>query len=152
MSRILYFVTVLFLQFTASSAMACSILGEPPSERQLFEKAASVFVAHVFRTEEKQLPVGPNKTSIPVVEGDFRIIETLKGTPPSDGKVRDVVFGPGNCSLGLMAGLDYLFFINDGQVFVSWPTGSRPFINIEGTEPKKLLENLRALKAEMDRQ
>lgn len=152
MSRLLYLVTVLFLQCTASSAIACSILGEPPTERQLFEKATSVFVAHVFRTEEKQSPVGPNKASIPIVEGDFRIIETLKGTPPSDGKVRDVVFGPGNCSLGLMAGLDYLFFVNDSQEFVSWPTGSRPFINIEGTEPKKLLENLRALKGEIERQ
>lgn len=48
MRLIHHLVTAFFLQLTVSSVVACSVLGEPPSERQLFEKAASVFVARVF--------------------------------------------------------------------------------------------------------
>ena len=138
---------ICFILWLGSSAtFACSTRGDPPTDEQLFKKASSVFVAHVLRTEEKSIRV-ETKNPYLVVEAEFRVVEILKGQPPSDGKVRDLVFGPGNCSLGLLAGLDYLFFIQDDQYnFVLWPTGSRPFININGTESVKLLQDLRRLK------
>lgn len=146
MSYTLWPVLLCILFFFAHPASACSVRGEPPTDEQLFAQAASVFVAHLIHTEEKFEPVGPSKQSVAIVEGEFRLLEVLKGSPPPDNKVRDFVFGPGNCSLGLLAGVDYLFFIQDtSHPYVLWPTGSRPFINIKGTESIKLLNNLRRL-------
>lgn len=54
------------------------------------------------------------------VDGTFRVVEILIGDPPADGKVRDLVFGPVNGSLGLFAGLDDLFFST--ATFASCPT------------------------------
>ncbi len=57
------------------------------------------------------------------------------------------VFGLGNCSLGLFAGLDYLFFIQDEQSkLVSRPSGSRALLNLQGNETVKLLTTLRRLR------
>lgn len=129
-------------------AIACSTLGPPPTDDELFEKASAVFVAHVTKTEEVTLsfPSSSAPAAVPGVEGTFRVLEILKGKPPEDARVQDLVFGPGNCSLGLFAGLDYLFFLR-GDKWVLWPTGSRAFINLQGTEPQKILEHLRKLKA-----
>jgi len=129
-------------------ALACSTLGPPPTDEELFEKASTVFVAHITKTEEVTLsfPLSTAPTPVPGVEGTFRVVEILKGKPPEDAKVQDLVFGPGNCSLGLFAGLDYLFFLR-GDKWVLWPTGSRAFINLQGTEPQKIIEQLRKLKA-----
>ena len=86
---------------------------------------------------------------IPNVEGSFTVVEVLKGTPPSDGKVVDMVFGPGNCSLGLFAGLDYVFFIQDDKYnLVIWPTGSRAFINLEAADAVKTITALRKLSSQ----
>ena len=86
---------------------------------------------------------------IPNVEGSFTVVEVLKGTPPSDGKVVDMVFGPGNCSLGLLAGLDYVFFIQDDKYnLVIWPTGSRAFINLEAADAVKTITALRKLSSQ----
>lgn len=93
-------------------AFACSTRNdEHPTDEQLYKSASAVFVAHITKTEEKSSPVGGDKRlPWPIVEGNFKLIEILKGEPPADGKVKDLVFGPGNCSLGLFAGLDYVFF------------------------------------------
>jgi len=97
------------------------------------------------------LCIGPENRPIGIVEGEFRVVEIFKGIPPSDGKARDFIFGPGNCSLGLLAGLDYLFFIEDAREnFVLLPSGSRAFVNINGTEPKRLFETLRRLRSESE--
>ena len=134
------------LAVVAQSALACSTVGEKPTDAELFAKAHSVFLAHIVRTDEKAPRTDIFKASVSYVEGDFQVVEVLKGQPPADGKVNDLVFGPGNCSLGLLAGLDYLFFIQDEKTkMVLWPTGSRAFINREGTEAVKLLTQLRAL-------
>jgi hypothetical protein len=126
-------------------AIACSIAGPPPTDEELFRKASSVFVARVVRTEESSWKFG--HVTEPIVEGDFQVIEVLKGQPPTDGKVRDLTFGPGNCSLGLLAGMDYLFFIEPNRHnFVLWPTGSRMIFNRQLPEVVEFLERLRNLK------
>jgi len=81
----------------------------------------------------------------------LRIVETLKGQPPADGKVKSRVHSNGNCGLLLVAALDYLFFLH-GDSYVLIPGGSRPII-LEGAESvtaetKGLLQRLRALPAQ----
>jgi hypothetical protein len=139
---------------TATGAgRACSSL-EPVTEERSFAKASAVFLAHVIRTEETEgeNPLLINHPTAPMVEATFPVIEVLKGQPPADGKVRSLVVGYGNyCSIPLFAGLDYVFFVEDGN-FISLLGGTRPFITINGYEPKRLIEKLRALaKQDTDR-
>jgi hypothetical protein len=133
------------LLLLTNSAFACSSLGNPKTTEQLFAQASSVFVAHVVRTQESTHTV----SDIPTVEGEFRLVEAIKGTPPPDNKVRDFVYGYGNCSLGLLAGLDYVFFIQkDWKDLVVIPSGSQPLININGRAAVELLQKLRRLQVE----
>jgi hypothetical protein len=129
----------------ANSAIACSSTEPPPNTEQRFAEASAVFVARIVRTDEAKLVYGGETHAI--VEGTFRPIEVLKGQPPADGKVRSLVYGPGNCTIPLLAGWDYVFFLvpGDGHNFVGWPNGSFGTFNIEGTEPKRILEELRKL-------
>jgi hypothetical protein len=133
----------LLLAMVTLDALACSTLGPPPTVEENFAAASAVFVAHITKTEEI-LPA-KDGVPIPVVAGTFRVLEVLKGMPPADNKVESVVFGPGNCSVPLLAGWDYVFFLRDGRQLVSI-FGTESFFNIHGTEPKKLLEKLRQLK------
>ncbi|MBV8536257.1 MAG: hypothetical protein JO128_11730 [Alphaproteobacteria bacterium] len=80
----------------------------------------------------------------PDVEASFRTIEIFKGYPPADGKVRSPAFGPGNCSVPLLAGSDYILFLYENNL-VLLPGGSELVFNLEGTEVKKALGELREL-------
>jgi hypothetical protein len=130
----------------ASSARACSY--EPRSDKQLFAKASTVFVARVVRTEEAMGPSPLGDKPEPLVEATFRVVETLKGRPPGDGKVKSLRWSNGNCSVLLVAGHDYLFFLHDDN-YVLLGLGSRPIV-LEGVESvtaetKTLLQRLRTL-------
>ena len=128
----------------ASSAAACSSLKQPSSE-ELFAHAISVFRARVVEARLAKFP-NPLKPveQVEVVEAKFEIKEVLKGTPPASGVVRDLPFAPGNCSLGLLPGMEYVFF-PDASGFVLLPGGSFGYINAEGSEVKSHLEALRKL-------
>ncbi len=137
------------LLFSVNCAFACSSLEKPPTIEKLFAKATTVFVAHVVRTQETDLKV----EGIPIVEGEFRLLEIIKGTPPQDYKVRDFVYGYGNCSLGLLAGLDYVFFLQEewGDLVV-FPSGSQMLISPKGRASVEHLQKLRRLQEESSKQ
>ena len=125
---------------------ACSY--ERLSDEQLYAKASMVFVARVVRTEEAKGLSPLSGEAEPIVEATFRLVETLKGQPPPDGKVKSLVWSNGNCSVLLVAALDYLFFLH-GDSYALIGGGSRPIV-IEGVESmtaetKSLLQRLRAL-------
>jgi hypothetical protein len=89
-----------------------------------------------------------SREAAPIVEATFRLVETLKGQPPPDGKVKSLVWSNGNCSVLLVAALDYLFFLH-GDSYALIGGGSRPIL-LEGVESvtaetKSLLQRLRAL-------
>ena len=136
----------------ASIANACSTTEPSPTTEELFAKARAVFAARMVRTEEAQI-VLDGKTW-PIVEGTFRTIEVLKGEPPQDQKVRSLVYGPGNCTMPLLSGWDYVFFLgpsvfaDSDHNLVWWANGSFGTFNLEGTEPKRKLEELRKLSRE----
>ena len=141
-----HFLGTAFLSIACiTPAIGCSPRNHP-TEAELVHTAKSVFVAHVFRTEEEAPRAADFDNGEPHLTGSFRIIEIIKGAPPEDGKVRDRIYGPGNCSLGLRAGFDYVFFIQESRMnMVLWPTGSRVVPNLQSDEAVHMLLELRAL-------
>lgn len=106
-----------------------------------------------FRERRPSLPLtccerriqGAATSRLPEVEATFRTIEIFKGQPPPDGKVRSFVFGPGNCSVPLLAESDYLFFLYDSNRVLLLPGGSDLVWDVKGTAATKVFEELREL-------
>jgi hypothetical protein len=132
-------------------AYACSRAPDvsEPTQEELFSAASAVFVAHLTKTEEVK-PADPSKDAEGVIEGTFRVIEILKGQPPADGKVKSELFFPGNCTIPLISGMDYIFFIDNRfldkkENYIWWPSGSANIMNINGSQVQQMLTKLRAL-------
>lgn len=119
------------LALAAPPADACSRRHHPTDE-QLFDEATHVFVARVVSTQLKRLrgrecEVGDlDDDDCEYVEARYELAESLKGSPGRRGKVRDLVFGPGNCSLGLLAGIYYVFYLDSDHNWVPHINGSFP--------------------------
>ncbi len=144
-----------------SPAQACSFDRYGDSAEDFYKTAKTAFIAHVTKTEEKFI-VDPerSKERNRYIEATFEVIEVLKGKPPESGTVHDLVLGIGNCSIGLVAGLDYLFMPDENTKnerekmskygvtaynYVGLPTGSRMLPSIEHKKTIELLNKLRAL-------
>src|SRR5215467_1006962 len=85
MRKLAYLLLTMLLLGRLEPARACKEYLEPPYETFL-ARASTVFVGHVFRTEEAgTIRTADHLSTVPVVEGTFRV---LKGQPPADGKVR----------------------------------------------------------------
>jgi hypothetical protein len=90
-------------------------------------------------------PMSANQ-KVEVVEARYEVREVLKGLPPASGVVRDMPFGPGNCSLGLLPGLEYVFFPGKYEMVLA-PSGSFAYFHEEGIAFQSRLESLRKLAA-----
>lgn len=76
----------------------------------------------------------------------FRMIEAYKGEAQVPDFLYEMTFSPGNCGLGLAAGVEYIIFSSGEQFeFASFCTGSFGFFNPDGTEVKPDLDRLREL-------
>lgn len=144
------FLTLVSLQLVAFPLWACSLAPgkEWPTESERFQKARAVFVAHVYRTTEGSRSIDSSGKLFPIVEAEFRVIEVIKGVPPTNEKVAALVPSAGNCAVLLVAGVDYVFFVQEGHDLIWWPDGSLAFTNLQAIEPKKLLERLRKMATE----
>lgn len=125
-------------------AAACSVQ-DVASDEEKFAKAKEVFLARVVRVEEAAKPERLGSVEIKAVQGTYKLLEVFKGEPKDGDTVTDFVFNPGNCSLGIMAGLYYVFFIRPENRQVLWVHGSRGYINLEGSVPKADIARFRAL-------
>ena len=125
-------------------AAACSVQ-EVGSDEEKFAKAKEVFLARMVRVEEAAKPERLGNVETKAVQGTYKLLEVFKGEPKDGDAVTDFVFNPGNCSLGIMAGLYYVFFIRPENRRVLWVHGSRGYINLEGSVPKADLARFRAL-------
>ena len=134
----------IMLAISASRAEACS-LPELPSEDAKFAQAKEVFLARIVRVEESAKPERIGGTEIKTVQGTYKLLEVFKGEPKDNDTVVDFVFTPGNCSLGIMAGLYYVFFVRPENRLVLWINGSRGYINLDGSVPKRDLERFREM-------
>lgn len=141
-----------FLLLTAFAPIrvpACTLLTPPPTDAVNFEKASSVFVAHVVTTEELRDATTGSSEPKPTIQATLRIIEVLKGHAFAGNTVQAAFPAYGNCSLFLLAGFDYLFFVGNDNLVVS-TSGSRPISPLDA-DAKALLERLRKLQAGGDR-
>jgi hypothetical protein len=136
LSTIRYMLALTGICAALSTANACSSLEPEPTDEQLFAKASAVFVAHIVRTEETEGLFGQSHEKL--VEATFDVMEALKGDPPSDRKIKSFVYGPGNCSVPLLAGIDYLILLREGN-WVLFPYGSQAFSSLQSTEAKQVL-------------
>ena len=132
------------LLFAPLGAAACSVQ-EVTTDEEKFAKAKEVFLARVVRVEEAAKPERWGSVEFKAVQGTYKLLEVFKGEPRDGDTVLDFVFNPGNCSLGIMAGLYYVFFIRPENRLVLWVGGSRGYINLDGSVPKADLARFRAL-------
>ena len=117
-----------------------------PTEQELFSQASSVFVAHLTSVSEVSAPEDIKGIYRKIVEASFSPIELIKGEPPASRKVRSAPYGFGNCTIPLLAGADYIFFLQKEDDYITFLSGSAgPIVNLDGTKVREKLERLRAL-------
>jgi hypothetical protein len=136
----------LFCVIAASNGYSCSRMpGTPqPTPEELFAQAATVFVAHVIKVQEMTAS-DTDKHETGTVQATFRAIETLKGSPPSSSYVLSDMYSYGNCTLPLLAGADYIFFMKHDNDHINSLEGSAgPILNLHATQVQSSLEKLRA--------
>lgn len=76
------------------------------------------------------------------VEGSYELVQAIKGAPRGRGKVRDLVFGPGNCSLGLLTGFYYVFYVDKQHNWVPHISGSFPLGPFYGERERQAVERI----------
>ena len=81
---------------------------------------------------------------VEVILATYQLVESYKGDLPRKGKVKELPFGPGNCMVGLMTGLEYVIYLEEHD-FVTLPSGSWGFFNSEGKDVAPKLEKLKGL-------
>jgi hypothetical protein len=138
------FLSIFLVLLTAARAEACSIR-DLATEEEKFARSKEVFLARVVRVEETGKAERIGGGEVRTVQATYKLMEVFKGDPKDGDTVQDFVFDPGNCSLGIMAGLYYVFFIQPENRLVLWVNGSRGYINLDGSVPKADFERFRAL-------
>jgi hypothetical protein len=133
------------LCFLVSTAQGCSF--PQRTDEELVRQSQNIFRAKVLEVKlvEMQDPEKSGRT-FEMVEARYEVKEVIKGRPPASGIVRDVPFGPGNCGLTLLPGLEYVFFPGEHDMVFA-PTGSFGYFNGEGTSMAPRLAAIRKLAA-----
>jgi len=128
------------------NAWACSVLGEPTIEEN-YSAADHVALVRIMSTHLVPYDLGDEDWLEELVEARYEVIEEFKGShdPPV---ARELVYGPGNCMLGLATGNYYLLFLSEPGRIAGWPGGSTLIFNLEGTEIAPIIEQLRDLRAQ----
>ena len=148
MTRLTTF-AVLALLATPTSLWACSV----DKERSLAEKYAEADRVVLAKIQSTRLVVDATKEAEwerESVEATYEVLESFKGSGEKQ-IAREMVFGPGNCTLGLLSGSVYVLFLSGPQQYVGWPGGSFMTWNIDGKEVKPILTELRALRDRADK-
>ena len=87
------------------------------------------------------------KNQIGEITATFVPVEIFKGNLPADKKVKSWAFGPGNCTIPILAGVDYVFFIDPKeQGFITSLDGSFMAFTLESGEVKNALDEMRKYK------
>ncbi|WP_413662305.1 hypothetical protein ACG1BZ_13735 [Microbulbifer sp. CNSA002] len=136
MTKYFTFLVAFFLLY--QEANACSF--SRSNEQETFDRAERVFRAKIIAT--KLVAENHDGDSHEVVNATYQLVESFKGDNPKTGLVKEIPFSPGNCMLGLLTGMEYVFFLKD-NLFVTMPNGSWAYFNAEGTQVKPELEKLR---------
>ena len=134
--RILLTILVIF----SFNSIACSF--PERSDSEIFNDAKKVFRAKIIATElATEIHDGEK---VEVILATYQLVESYKGDLPRKGKVKELPFGPGNCMVGLMTGLEYVIYLEEHD-FVTLPSGSWGFFNSEGKDVAPKLEKLKGV-------
>ncbi len=104
------FIFIIILLFPLNS-YACSC-GESSDIESRFKRAYSVILAEVTNT--KLVKTSYNGHYVEYIVADIDIIETFKRSKKPVNQVIDLVPDIGNCSIVLVSGMEYIFFIDNG--------------------------------------
>jgi hypothetical protein len=136
------------LTFGAAALPACACILKPgQTDAGYFNDADEVFVARIVKTELVPFPKEEK-----CVEGDlcnyvvgrFELVESLKGTAPKHGEVREFISAPGLCSLGLLSGWYYVFYTKpEAKRMVLYTQGSFPLGPLYDESATKTVQRLR---------
>jgi hypothetical protein len=117
------------------------------TDARLFEEADEVFVARVIKTE--LVPVArtdrcPSDDFCNYIAASYSLVQSLKGAPPEHGQVRENIFAPGLCGLGLVSGWYYVFYTTpkDNRM-VLYTEGSFPLGPSYNDSSKQVVQRLR---------
>ena len=154
----IFVVGILICAMSSGKSLACTC--EENDKKILFEKAEWVFLAEVTSTRLNKGAIASHPETTmegaqtytlgqeagDIVEATFTVIEVFKkGSSPIE-VVRDLSYGFGNCSIPLMSGMEYIFFVHKGQGalenYVGMCTGSGA-VNVEANEFPEELQMLR---------
>ncbi len=133
----------ILLLLAGNHAVACSF--QERTDEQKFLEADRVFRAKIIAT--KLINENFDGETEEVVKATYKLIESYKGKNPKKGIVKEIPFGPGNCMLGLLTGMEYVIYL-EGNNFVTLPSGSWGYFNAQGTKVVPELNKLRKLSSE----
>jgi hypothetical protein len=137
-----------FVILCVATLPASACLPKPgQTDAGYFEDAVEVFVARIVKTELEPVPKRDQCAEGDLcnyVVGHFELVETLKGSPPRHGDVREFISSPGMCSLGLLTGWYYVFYTKPKENrMVLYTEGSFPLGGSYDEVAKKIVQHLR---------
>ncbi|MFK8067538.1 MAG: hypothetical protein AB8D52_04765 [Gammaproteobacteria bacterium] len=144
-SFLVYISLTAMLIFYNTISLACSC--KETEQKLLFNDADAVFLAEVTDTKLKKVKLSKHRDELDdIIEAKFTVIEVLKKSTYEVDIVRDLSFGVGNCSIGLISGMEYIFFVKKGEDlltnYIGMCTGSRP-VNMHAKDFEAELEKIR---------
>jgi len=105
----LFIFTIIILFPLNSYACSC---GESTDIKDQFKRAYSVVLAEV--TGSKLVKTSYNGHDVEYIVADIDIIKTFKKSKKPVTQVIDLVPDTGNCSIVLVSGMEYIFFVDNG--------------------------------------
>ena len=141
------FLVILVILTYPLNAFACSC-DRTATDESRFNEADTVLLAEVTNT--RLVKTSYEGEELEIVEADFKAIEIFKEGAETTNFVRGLSFGFGNCSVGLMSGMEYIFYISteneeygeEFNYFVNMCDGSTA-VNIHRNNFEEELEKLR---------
>jgi len=143
------FLVLVFILIFPINVLACSC-DRTATDESRFEQADIVVLAEVTNT--RLIKTTYDSEEMEIIEAEFEPIEVFKQGAEKTNFVRGASFGFGNCNIGLMSGLEYIFYIPANRDdtdekfknFVHMCDGSNA-INIYRNDFEENLEKLRNL-------
>jgi len=130
-----------------SLAWGCSCVQR--DEKQRYDDAEAVFLAEITDTHLRR--AGTAMASLgDVIEAKITVLEYFKKPAYEIATVSDLSFGFGNCSIGLMSGMTYIFYVAPSKIglgglvnYVGMCTGSQA-VNPHYKDFDKILARMRS--------
>jgi hypothetical protein len=134
------------LAMLSAQCLACSRLEKESSLAEKVNDADGVALVKITSTRLIVDDSKKDEWERETVEATYDVLEAFKGDH-SRPVVREMVFGPGNCTIPLLSGNIYVLFIEKGNRLTSSMNGTQMLWNVDGTEVKPMLIQLRSLKS-----